>query len=157
MSSPTITIEEAKVKIQEYCAVQDRCQYEVEQKLHAWGLIPMAIDEILMDLIASKFVDEDRFAKSFCRSKFNQKNWGRRKIQYELKLKKVSMINIAAGIAEIDEEEYLEKLRSLAKKKLDLVKDRSKWMKKSKTARYLIQKGYESKLVYQVIDELNDN
>ena len=156
MSSTTITIEEAKLRIQEYCAVQDRCQFEVEQKLKAWGLISLAVDEVLMDLIASKFVDEERFAKSFARSKFNQKNWGKRKIQHELKLKKVSMINIAAGLKEIDEEEYLEKLSKLASKKLDSVKDRNHWSRKSKTARYLIQKGYESKLVYQTLDELNE-
>ena len=47
----TYTIEEALVKLQKYCAYQDRCHKEVEQKLTQMRMIPKAIEQIIVDLI----------------------------------------------------------------------------------------------------------
>ncbi|MBT7851470.1 MAG: recombinase RecX, partial [Formosa sp.] len=40
------TIEEALSKLQKYCAYQDRCHKEVEQKLKQMRMIPEAIEII---------------------------------------------------------------------------------------------------------------
>ena len=45
----TYTIEEALVKLQKYCAYQDRCHKEVEQKLKQMHMIPEAIERIIID------------------------------------------------------------------------------------------------------------
>ena len=56
-------------RIQSYCAIQDRCQWEFEKKMKEWGISDEIIENILTDLILDKFVNEERFSESFCRGK----------------------------------------------------------------------------------------
>ena len=71
------TIEEALAKLQKYCAYQDRCHKEVEQKLKQMRMIPEAIERIIVDLIQDNHLNEERFAKAYVRGKFNIKKWGK--------------------------------------------------------------------------------
>ena len=54
------------------------------------GMIPMAIDDIVVHLIQNGFLNEERFAKSFARGKFRIKKWGRVRIERELKTRGLS-------------------------------------------------------------------
>ena len=83
------TVKEATERIQSFCAIQDRCQWEVKKKMKEWGISDEIIENILTDLILEKFVDEQRFAESFCRGKFKIKRWGKIKIKNELKIRKI--------------------------------------------------------------------
>ena len=56
------TIEEALSKLQKYCAYQDRCHKEVEQKLKQMRMIPEAIEIIVVALIEDNHLNEERFA-----------------------------------------------------------------------------------------------
>lgn len=152
----SLTLDEARQRIQSYCMLQDRCQHEVTEKLKAWGMIPMVIDELVVELILEKFIDEERFALAFARSKFNQKSWGKNKIRQALKFKQVSEVNIKKALEEIDPELYLSKLKELLEKKSDSLNEKNHWTRKSKLANYLLQKGYESHLVYEEIRNLTE-
>ena len=107
-------------RIKSYCALQDRCQWDVLQKLNEWGLQQATKDHILELLITDKFVDEERFSVSFCRGKFRIKNWGKRKITNELKRKQISTICINIGLKEIDDNEYNQVLEKLFYQYFDL-------------------------------------
>ena len=76
-------------RLKNYCALQDRCQWDVTQKMNEWGLLEMTQNHILEILIQEKYIDEERFAESFCRGKFLIKKWGKIKISNELKKKKI--------------------------------------------------------------------
>ena len=89
-------------RLKNYCALQDRCQWDVTQKMKEWGLLEMTQNHILEILIQEKYVDEERFTQSFCRGKFLIKKWGKVKITNELKKKKISDICIKKGLEEID-------------------------------------------------------
>ena len=78
-------VREVIERIQSFCAIQDRSQFEVKNKMKSWGVEEYIIDNILSDLITEKFIDEHRFANSFCRGKFRIKKWGKIKIKNELK------------------------------------------------------------------------
>ncbi|MBC8464705.1 MAG: RecX family transcriptional regulator, partial [Bacteroidetes bacterium] len=93
-------------------------------------------------------------ARSFCRGKFKIKKWGRRKITFELKKKRVSAVCIAKGLEEIEEEEYLESLITLLHKKEVLVKDKNPFVRKKKMVDYMVRKGYESDLVWEAVRKL---
>lgn len=144
-------INEAKSRIKNYCAVQDRCQWDVRKKLTEWGLMESTKDILMIELINEQFIDEERYARSFCRGKFKIKKWGRRKIAFELKKKNISAVCIQKGMEEIDEKEYLSELEMQAEKKNKLIKDTNYFSRKSKLAIHLIDKGYESDLVWQKI------
>jgi regulatory protein len=141
-------------RLKNYCALQDRCQWDVTQKMKEWGLLEMTQNHILEILIQEKYVDEERFAQSFCRGKFLIKKWGKVKITNELKKKKISDICIKKGLEEIDLTEYDLLLENLLTKKNDTLRDKNHFTRKSKLARFLIQRGFEGNLVWDKIREL---
>ena len=143
-------------RIKNYCALQDRCQWDVIQKLREWGLQQSTKDHILEILITNKFIDEERFSTSFCRGKFRIKNWGKRKIINELRRKQISSICINTGLKEIDEKEYDLVLEKLFYQKERSIKDKNQFIRKTKIANFLIQRGFENNLVWDKIRELSD-
>jgi len=143
-------------RIKNYCALQDRCQWDVLEKMREWGLQQATKDHILEILINDKYVDEERYAESFCRGKFRIKNWGKRKITNELKRKQISIICINIGLQEIDDNDYNQVLEKLFHKKNATLKDKNHFIRKTKIANFLIQRGFESNLVWDKIRELSD-
>lgn len=141
-------------KIRNYCAIMDRCQHQVFQKLQKYGVSDHHSHDILIELIQQDFLNEERFAKSYSSGRFKIKKWGKRKISYQLSLLKVSKECINSGLLEIDDEEYSETLNSLAEQKYLALKDKNLFVRKRKVANYLVSKGYESELVWNKISSL---
>lgn len=109
-------LDTARVQIRKYCAYQERCQSEVEERLRSMGLLQTAQDDLLSELISEGFLSEERFARAFVRGKHRAKAWGRVKITFHLKAKRVSARCIQLGLSELDPETYLETLTSLLAK-----------------------------------------
>ena len=147
------TIKEATERIQSYCAIQDTCQSDVERKMKEWGISDEIIENIVTDLILDKFVNEERFSESFCRGKFRIKRWGKVKIKNELKIKKISNNCIDKGLLQIEKKEYMKVLKDLYLKKRDSLKDTNQFIRKGKIAKHLQQKGFESKLIWELINK----
>ncbi|MGH1386496.1 regulatory protein RecX [Kordia sp.] len=154
MEKKSYSITEAKVKLQQFCAYQDRCHKEVVEKLQKINMIPEAIDLIVTELIQDNFLNEERFARSFARGKFRIKKWGRLRIVRELKFRNISKYNIDAALKEIEEADYLNTLDELARKRANAVKETNPLKRKKKIADYLFYRGWESHLVYEKINEL---
>jgi regulatory protein len=150
----TYTVDEAKKKLEHYCAYQERCHKEVRQKLRDMSMIPEAIDVIIVHLLEHNFLNEERFAKTFVSGKFKIKRWGRRRLTLELRKKDISKVNINQALREIDEGEYIENFNTLANKRLSFIKEPNKTKKKKKLADYLLYRGWESHLVYEKVNEL---
>ena len=147
------TVKEATERIQSFCAIQDRCQWEVEKKMKEWEISDEIIENILTDLILDKFVDEQRFSESFCRGKFRIKRWGKVKIKNELKIKKISNNCIDKGLLQIKKKEYMKVLKDLYIKKKDSLKDTNQFIRKGKIAKHLQQKGFESNMIWELINK----
>ncbi|MEN8186815.1 MAG: regulatory protein RecX [Bacteroidota bacterium] len=150
----TYTVEEAKKKLENYCAYQDRCHKEVEKKLIEMHMITEAKEVIILHLIQHDFLNEERFAKSFVRGKFRIKKWGRQRIIKELKFKDISKYNIDKALLEIDEEDYMAALNEQAIKKRDSITESNKFKKSQKITNYLLYRGFENNLVYEVVREV---
>lgn len=145
-------VREVTERIQSFCAIQDRSQFEVKKKMRDWGVEEYIIDNIVADLITEKFIDEHRFAESFCRGKFRIKKWGKIKIKNELKKRRISNSCIIKGLEQIDEKEYSLLLNELFKKKKDSIKEKNKFIRNGKIAKYLQQKGFENNLIWELIN-----
>ncbi|PSG90548.1 regulatory protein RecX [Aurantibacter aestuarii] len=148
------TIEEAKRKLEHYCAYQERCHKEVVSKLRELQMIPQAIDVILVHLLDHNFLNETRFAETFARGKFRVKKWGKRRIENELKLRQISAYNIKKGLAQISENDYFETFDLLALKRLEAITETNKYKKRKKLADYLLYRGWDSSMVYNKVKEL---
>ncbi|MBN4058040.1 RecX family transcriptional regulator [Olleya sp. AH-315-K02] len=150
----TYTIDEAKKKLEYYCAYQERCHKEVIQKLKDMYMIPEAIDVIIVHLLQHNFLNEERFAKTFVSGKFKIKKWGKHRLTSELKRKGIGKVNINQALSEIEKAEYIEVFNDLAEKKVFLIKETNKFKKKKKLVDYLLYRGWESYLVYDKVNEL---
>ncbi len=149
--SQTYSFLEAKQKIEAYCAYQERCDFEVRQKLFSWNLNLEDVDALISDLIAHNFLNEERFAEAYVSGKFRIKRWGRVKIRQQLKLKKISAYSINKGMAVIEDDEYIKTAKELIESKSRLIKSKNQWDKINKLKRYLSSKGYETELVHELI------
>ncbi|MCW3082179.1 regulatory protein RecX [Segetibacter sp.] len=153
-SSQRFSKEEALKKIKNYCSYQERSHNEVKEKLYSFGLFKVETEEILSILIEENYLNEERFAKQFAGGKFRMKQWGRRKIQYELQQKGVNKQNIKLGLKEIEEKQYEAVLQKLAAKKWKELSGEQYLVRQAKTNAYLLQKGYEQSLISTVINSL---
>jgi regulatory protein len=75
-----MTNKEALLKLEHFCAYQERCHSEVVSKLYSLKMTADEIDTIVVQLIESNFLNESRFACSFARGKHRIKHWGRIRI-----------------------------------------------------------------------------
>jgi len=152
-SEKTYTVEQAKRALESYCVYQDRCHKEVEAKLYKIGMIPEACEIIILHLMEHNFLDEERFSKSFARGKFRIKKYGKVRITQELKFKNISPYNIKTALKEIDPSEYIETLNKLVVQKWDNTKEVNFYKKKKKVADFVIRKGYETNLIFEVLSQ----
>ena len=150
----TYTLQEATRKLEHYCTYQERCHKEVQQKLTGMHMIPEAIDIIIVHLLEHNFLNEERFAKTFVRGKFKFKNWGRRRLTYELKKKDISKVNINQALTEISDTEYIGVFNDLAEKKASSIRETNVQKKKKKFIDYFLYRGWETHLVYEKVNEL---
>ena len=153
-SEKSYTVDEATKLLENYCAYQNRCHKEVEQKLHDINMIPQAKEKILLHLLQHDFLNEERYSKAFTRGKFKIKKWGKIKITNELKFRNISAYNIKNALLEINDDAYLKTLQQLAKKKSPLIKASNSFIKRNKLSTYLISKGYESNLVFDLVKKI---
>jgi regulatory protein len=143
----------AKEKIEAFCAYQDRCHFEVENKLRSMGVDTDDVYALLAYLVENKFLDEQRFADSFVSGKVNIKKWGRMKIKYHLQQKRISSACIEMAFKEIDDEIYFDNLKTLAELKYKEKKG-TIYERKMKTMRFLYQRGYENEEIMKILDIL---
>ncbi|MES2374718.1 MAG: regulatory protein RecX [Bacteroidota bacterium] len=146
-----LTPELAYPKIRHYCGYSERCHYEVREKLFSMGLIKKDVEILLSRLIEEDHLNEERFAILFAGGHFRQKKWGKSKIVYALRQKKVSEQNIKRGLKEIVQEDYLASLEKLADTKWKSLQGEQYITREVKTNAYLLQKGYERQEIQRVI------
>ncbi len=149
------TPKQAKLKMESFCAYQERAQQEVREKLYTWGLQSEDVENIIAELITENFLNEERFAKAFVRGKFRIKKWGKVKIIQHLKAKRISSPLIKIALREIDLDEYEENLDTLIQKKIGSPAGSLNLAEKAKLMRYLQSKGYENDLIFQRLNRNN--
>jgi regulatory protein len=150
-----LTTNEVINKLEYYCSYQDRCHKEVEQKIRNLTLIPELKEKVIVHLIENKYIDEERFAKSFTRGKHNYKGWGKIRIVQELKFREISKRNIDLALQELPNEVYLENFHALSEKNWDSIKERKGQKKNKKFVDFLLRKGYETSLIFEKLKELD--
>ena len=138
-------------KLKTYCAYQERCHQEVREKGYKLGLYKSEVENAILNLIQEDFLNEQRYAEAYVSGKFRIKKWGRVKITQHLKQKRISEYCIKKGLAEINEKEYLETINYWIDRKLSESKEKDEFKKKGKVATFVIQKGFEPNLVWEVL------
>lgn len=134
---------ELKTKIEAYCAAAEHCEMEARMRLRQWKCDSQNEDEIIDYLIAENFISDERYAKAFVHDKLLYQGWGRVKIAYMLRGKKIAFDIIQSAIQTIDDEEYSRVLNRLVSQRLPQ-KQLSAIDKSTLDSlyRFLIQRGF---------------
>jgi regulatory protein len=136
-----------------FCAYQERTQAEVRDRLYEWGIRGDEAEEMIVYLIENNYLNEERFAKAYAGGKFRMNQWGRVRIKHEMRYKGLSDYCIKIGLAEIDEDDYLETIKKMINRKANKDDFENPYLKKHKLARYIIGKGFEQELVWRLLEE----
>ncbi|MEI6173070.1 MAG: regulatory protein RecX [Bacteroidota bacterium] len=141
-------------RISRYCAYQERCAWDAEKKLAEWKVPGGRISTLMKSLKDEGFIDDERFARTFVRGKFRINKWGRLKIGYELKGRKIPDIIIRSALLEISPEDYRKTVRELVLKKKSEIKPGKNLNIREKIITFVIGKGFEFDLAAEIIKEL---
>ena len=150
-----LTPDQVLDKMAKYCAYQERCVKDVRDKLKTFDIPEEEKTKILDYLLDNRFVNDERFAKSFVRGKVNQSGWGVNKIRFHLVQKGIDKDIIEDALGQTDEEVYRQRLIDILKTKNKTIKADSDFEKKRKLAAYAMQKGFEGALVWEVLKDLD--
>jgi regulatory protein len=151
MFKQKLTPQQALQKAKYFCAYQERCHFEVKEKLYSFGLYKKEVEEVTAQLIEENYLNEERYAGEFVHGKFSSKQWGKIKIEFVLKQKKISHYNIKKALKTIDDAEYEKTLLKLASAKWNSLKHEQYLNRLLKTKKYLLQKGYEIPMIEKAI------
>lgn len=148
------SLEEAKGKLETYCAYQERSAWEVRRKLYEKGIKGSSSEQLIEELTAVGFLNEERYARSFARGKFRIKHWGRIRISRELKLREISPQCIQHGLSEIDPEEYFDTLLNVTERKWEKTSEKDPYKRKFKVIQFLMSRGFEQDLIQEAMGSL---
>ncbi len=147
-----IDLDKARIKIAKLCSIKEMCRYDVLEKLSKWEIKKSDAEKITDWLEDEKFIDDSRYSQFFVRDKYRFNKWGRIKIAYQLRHKKIKEEDISKAMLEIDNNEYENILFSLLLSKLRSINN-DKYTK-AKLYKYAQGRGFESNLIFKHIDIL---
>ncbi len=133
------------------CSRQERCKYEIREKLLGLDMSMQDIEKVMSLLEKESFIDEVRFAGMYASDKLRFNKWGKTKIRYMLNQKKIPGEIIEKALDEVDASLYEEILTEELNKKRKAIKSGNKWDVRNKLYRFARQKGFESDLIQQIL------
>jgi len=136
------------------CSKSEKCTSEIQEKLKLWGLSNDESEPVIEQLIAEKYIDDERFARAYVKDKFRFNRWGRQKIEYMLRAKHISSEILELALGEIEKEGYSEELKKLLTDKLKSTKGKDKYDIRNKLMRFAMSRGFESGQIYAVLKEM---
>lgn len=137
-------------KILHYCDYQDRCKKEIFAKLNTFELADNDKDFIVDFLNDEGYINDERYCRSYVKSKLNLKKWGVNKIKISLISKGVDRDIIDTVVSEIDQDSYREELIKLLENKK--INESDPYKRKAKLIRYAVSKGYSINDVMEIVN-----
>ena len=153
-SDKDLTPIQRKLKIEKYCAYEERSHQQVRDRLYDLGAHSQEVENVIVTLIQTGFLNEGRFVEAYVRGKFRMKGWGKMKIRAGLRPHRVDKKMMERELAKIDEAAYKARLQEIVRLKSNRLKEKNPFKRKAAILRHAAQKGYESHLIYQVLDEM---
>lgn len=138
-------------KLEHYCSYRERCESEIRQKLYQLDVDETDYRFYLDYLKQHNFQNEERFVQAFVRGKNSIKKWGKKRIEQELRFKKIDEKKINQSLETLDEGMYLLHLEDILHKKNKTIKETDAYKKRQKLFQYALQKGYEPHLINEVL------
>jgi regulatory protein len=121
-----------------------------------WGVGNDDSEKIISILVKENFINESRYATAFVKDKFNYNKWGKIKIAAHLRIKHIPSDIIKSALDSIDNVLYAKLLKELIARHRRSVKAKNQYDLKAKLLRYGLSKGFESSLLYDLLNDPED-
>ncbi len=148
-----ISEEEAITRLRHLCSKSEKCRQDIKDKLKSWNF-KGGSGQIINKLEEDKFIDEQRFCNAYVRDKIKFSCWGKIKIRYYLKGKKIPDTLIDNTLASFPEDEYKNMVVRELNKKSSTLKVRDKKIHKQKLLAFSKNRGYEPDIIYNIVDKI---
>ena len=148
-------LKRAKAVALRYLSYRDRSKFEVSQRLDQKEFAKNLIRETIDWLTRLGYLNDERFALAWSRSRVSTKKFGEYRLRRELSAK-----GLAAGIIEqtlqivYSEASEWDLAQSLALKKLSQLKGVDPKSKSRRLAQFLQRKGFPSDTVFKTVKQL---
>lgn len=146
----TLSPDEALYRAAALCSTGEHCRSDIEEKLSRWGIPAEDSRRIIAHLEAEKYIDEERYCRSFVHDKVQFDHWGRVKIATALRQKKISGNIITNALSLIDENAYRTMLQDLVDRKRQQLGEAESPAARAKVVRFALSRGFEPNLVFAI-------
>ncbi|MFW6289725.1 MAG: regulatory protein RecX [Mariniphaga sp.] len=154
MEDKELTTKDVYAKMATVCSRSEQCSYDVRNKILNAGLSSDEADEMIEKLIAERYINDERYIRSYVSDKFKLNKWGKVKIRHYLKMKRFSDDLIQQGLDSINEDKYRLALLKTMKEKARSVKNKSRYEKMGQIIRFAQNRGFEPELIHRYLHEV---
>lgn len=144
--------EKAYERLAELCSKAEYSTGEALQRLYRWGFDRQTACETVQRLVDERYIDDERFARAFVRTKVNLSRWGMTKARMALREKGIDRDIIDMAIdTEVDPDTYYRNLAATLRAKGSGMERPLTYDDSRKLAQYAHGRGYELSLVLEMI------
>lgn len=136
------------------CSRREYSEWDILEKLRKRGVDQEDISKVLQDLIKNKFVDNLRYAKAFTRDKSILAGWGKRKIEYALRLKNIGRELIQEALCEADNSEAEKRMHQVLLNKWMGLSAENDDARALKLLRFGAGRGYSYEQINEILKDL---
>lgn len=140
-------------KAMSICARREYCESDIAIKLESWGLNSHDVKSVISKLIQENFISDKRYTEAFVKDKYRYNKWGKAKIAACLRTKKIAPELIDSALASLDEGQYRKMIRDTLNSHKKFIKAKNQFDLKGKLLRYGLSKGFESHILYEILNE----
>jgi regulatory protein len=151
-SKYAVSFEKALKRLQNLCARQEKCTWDIMLKLKLWGVKNEEVQKIVSMLVDEGFVDDRRYASMFAREKSQLNKWGSIKIASALRAKKIDESIIKEALLELQPKFDRATLENIITAKAKQVKAKSPSDLRAKLVRFGLSRGFELEHVVKTVD-----
>jgi regulatory protein len=131
---------------------------DARRLMRGWGIAPADAEKILDELIARRFIDDERYAAAYTREKLRTSGWGAHKIRAALAAKGISREIIATALGEhLDPEAQGGRLEKYLERRLPRIKAATSLELRSRLIRYGLSLGYDYETVGDAVEKIMVN
>lgn len=151
-----ISEKNALSRMMRICARKEYCTFDIKQKLYRLQQPNETIDNIIAELKKNKFIDDERYTRSYVSDKIKFSKWGEKKIRYTLAQKQIPNAIIDNVLSELNPHELTEHLMSIIKKKYESVKAETEYDKRTKVIRFALSRGFNMNEILKCLDKISN-
>lgn len=151
----TISTDQAYEQMKRVCSRKECCVIDIRRKLESMGLPEGDLEIVIQRLKEERFIDEERFIRSFINDKLRFNKWGRKKIELSLIQKQLPREAIENAFSELPDTFLSSSLPALLEKKWRTITGKSLYEKEAKLIRYALGRGFTMQEINDCLRKIN--